>query len=116
MMFSYRNNFISNPNYFQIKSPKTLAVKFEFQFWSDTEFHPKKSFVGGENLTMFVNVSNKGLLKFHNETESRKAQVMMVDGNFTLWTFCGTTNLFSYLLSRDRYANASEVSVEILCI
>lgn len=98
-----------------MKSPKTLAVKFEFQFWKDTEFQLKKnkSLLSERDLMMFVNVSNKGLMKINSETESRKAQVMMVDGNFTLWTFCETSNLFSYLLSRDRYANASEVSVKI---
>lgn len=84
-------------------------MKFEYEFWSSTDFHPKKNIFKNLNhsSTLFVDEDKKGLLTFQNETDTAKAQVMMVDGNFTLWTICETSKLYSILLGRDRLANAT---------
>lgn len=96
------------------------SVKFELKHWSNLEFDEKKSLKKDKTSTsyMLVDKSNKGLLTLHhktpNETEFAKAQVMYVDGNLTLWTICERSKLYSMLLSRSRYVNASDVSVKLI--
>lgn len=57
-----------------------------------------------------INGSNKGLW-IDNDSHSN-VQVMMIDGNFTVLTLCEKTQLISFIMSRERSLNVTEVSFD----
>lgn len=47
----------------------------------------------------------------HVLDDSRNVQVIMIDGNFTVLTFCEKSQLMSFILSREKEVNMSEVRI-----